>query len=87
MTQKNEFISTIRIKTDQLESALESETDYATAKAVNAVAGICRAAIESLPDGVELPVDFFLSLERLKPVILTKNEIPDVPQNYLNELI
>lgn len=84
---QNEFISTIRIKTDQLESALESETEYANAKAMSAVYGICKAAIESLPDGIELPPDFFASLERLKPAIITKNELPEMPTNYLCELI
>ncbi len=82
---QNEFINTIRIKTDQLETTLQSESIYAHARALTTVYDICRAAILSLPEIIDVHNDFFNNLKELRPAKYLENKIPEAPKNYLCE--
>lgn len=82
----NEYINTIRIKTDQLEASLESGTVYSQAKALTTAYDICRAAILSLPDIVEVHQDFYKNLKDLRPIKVLEAEVPEPPKNYLCEV-
>jgi hypothetical protein len=82
---QNEFINTLRLKTDLLETSLQSESIYAQARALTTVYDICRAAILSLPDIIDIHDDFFNNLKELRPVKFLENEIPEPPKKYLCE--
>lgn len=81
-----QYINTIQMKTNQLESALESDSVYAQAKALTAVYDICKAAIQSLPDIVTISPDFFDSLKDLRPLQVQNNNVPAAPVEYLKEM-
>lgn len=70
----NGHISTLKMKIDQLELALESESIYSQSKAFSSVYDICKYAILSLPEIIEVPPDFYESLKALRPNIKTEVE-------------
>lgn len=82
----NPFISTIRLKTDQLEAALDSDSIYAQACALTAAFDICQAAILSLPDIVDIHADFFANLKKLRPEKFLDQGVPAAPSEYLKEM-
>jgi hypothetical protein len=73
-----EHLDIIRRKVEQLEHALESDTPFATAAALTNCFDICKAALQALPDIIDVHPDFFKELEasRIKWAELPKTNAP-----------
>lgn len=80
----NEYLETIKQKTQQLEAALESTSIYSEAIALTTVHDICQAAIQCLPENVSISAEFFNSLRDILPARPLRNyRPPEAPKGHL----